>query len=417
MRRAPSHLEERLVLALKARGLPLPVREHRFAPPRRWRFDLAWPDLMVAVEVDGGQWVQGSHQRGWRVASDAEKRNAAAVAGWLVLTYTTEQVMSGAAASEVERVVRQRKEEVERMAHVRYLHPEMFLDERLAAVPPLARLLWLGLQTQADREGRLEWRPARLKALLLPYDREPVEPLVEALRRAGLVHVYEAGGGRYLALTTWREYQRPYHREPESAIPAPDEADAQEVLPLADVDLVERPASRGGRTARDDEAERTFGEFWAVYPNKQGKQVALAKWRRLAPEERRRAVEVARLVREAVDKGWRERDKVPHGATFVSQRRWEDWADGPPPGYGPPPGWSRKGDDGPVVCHVCKVVLTPEDRLEAVWDEGRGWRHPVCRPAPRASDEARRLAEALKVSHIGHIGDERDEDWPKRRRA
>jgi very-short-patch-repair endonuclease len=69
---------------------PPPVAEHRFAPPRRWRFDFAWPDQMVAVEVDGGQWAAqgGRHARD----TDREKMNAAAVMGWRVLRFSPDML-------------------------------------------------------------------------------------------------------------------------------------------------------------------------------------------------------------------------------------------------------------------------------------------------------------------------------------
>ena len=49
---------------LLAVGLAAPIREHRFAPPRRWRFDYAWPDRRLALEVEGGTWTGGRHVRG-----------------------------------------------------------------------------------------------------------------------------------------------------------------------------------------------------------------------------------------------------------------------------------------------------------------------------------------------------------------
>ena len=63
--------------------------EHQFAPPRRWRFDFAWPAQKVAVEMEGGIWTRGAHTRGKHFRSDAEKYNAATIAGWRVLRYTT----------------------------------------------------------------------------------------------------------------------------------------------------------------------------------------------------------------------------------------------------------------------------------------------------------------------------------------
>jgi hypothetical protein len=72
---------------LAASGLPLPVAEHRFYE-RRWRFDYAWPDKLVALEVEGGAFTGGRHTRGAGFVADMEKYNRAAVLGWKVLRVT-----------------------------------------------------------------------------------------------------------------------------------------------------------------------------------------------------------------------------------------------------------------------------------------------------------------------------------------
>lgn len=71
-------------LAAEVPDLPLPITEYRFAPPRRWRFDLAWVDQKVAVEVDGAVWVGGRHTRGSGAMGDYEKYEAALQLGWRV---------------------------------------------------------------------------------------------------------------------------------------------------------------------------------------------------------------------------------------------------------------------------------------------------------------------------------------------
>lgn len=78
-------------------------REFRFAPPRKWRFDFAWPKIRLAVEVEGATWAQGRHTRGSGFESDLEKYNTAALMGWTVLRFTTKQAKSGEAADFVER--------------------------------------------------------------------------------------------------------------------------------------------------------------------------------------------------------------------------------------------------------------------------------------------------------------------------
>ena len=86
---------------IKVSGLPDPTRELRFAPPRRWRFDFAWPDLMVALEVDGGTWTRGRHSRPGGFEADCEKLNAAASLGWRVLRVTGDMVRDGRALAAV----------------------------------------------------------------------------------------------------------------------------------------------------------------------------------------------------------------------------------------------------------------------------------------------------------------------------
>ena len=65
--------------------LPVPIAEYTFASPRKFRFDFAWPEQKVALEIDGGIWSRGAHGRGWGIARDQEKGNLAATLGWRVL--------------------------------------------------------------------------------------------------------------------------------------------------------------------------------------------------------------------------------------------------------------------------------------------------------------------------------------------
>jgi len=69
--------------------LPQPEKERRFHPTRKWRFDFAWPDQKVAVELHGGTYAHGRHTRGPGFDKDREKINAAQMAGWIVLEYSS----------------------------------------------------------------------------------------------------------------------------------------------------------------------------------------------------------------------------------------------------------------------------------------------------------------------------------------
>jgi len=76
-------------------------REYRFAPPRRWRADFAFPDARLLVEVEGGLWIKGRHQTWSGYAADLEKYNAATLANWSVLRFSTEMVRAGTAIAAI----------------------------------------------------------------------------------------------------------------------------------------------------------------------------------------------------------------------------------------------------------------------------------------------------------------------------
>lgn len=76
------------------------------------------------------------------------------------------------------------------MARIRTVKPSFFLNEEIAALPMATRLLFIGLWTQADREGKLEDRPKRLKAEIFPYDSVDVDKTLSCLQSAGFIERY-----------------------------------------------------------------------------------------------------------------------------------------------------------------------------------------------------------------------------------
>lgn len=94
---AKSEGEELMALHIRAERLPPAEREWRFHPTRMWRFDFCWPGRRLALEVEGGVWARGRHTRGSGYTKDLEKYNAAAMLGFRVLRFTTDQVKDGSA--------------------------------------------------------------------------------------------------------------------------------------------------------------------------------------------------------------------------------------------------------------------------------------------------------------------------------
>lgn len=103
-----SALEWEMALLLREAGLPEPEREHRFHATRRWRLDFAWPEALVALEVEGGTWTGGRHTTGVGFESDCEKYGEAALAGWLVIRANNHMVSDGRALALVRRALSMR---------------------------------------------------------------------------------------------------------------------------------------------------------------------------------------------------------------------------------------------------------------------------------------------------------------------
>lgn len=102
------NLAETMALQLRGRGLAGGmVREHEFARAigRKWRFDFAYPLRLIALEVEGGTWVGGAHNRGAHFESDCEKYAIAAIHGWRVIRATTDQVRNGVAGAWMQRIL------------------------------------------------------------------------------------------------------------------------------------------------------------------------------------------------------------------------------------------------------------------------------------------------------------------------
>jgi very-short-patch-repair endonuclease len=99
MRRVGKKIDYSGVLALqfKAFNHPEPAREFRFYNERRWRFDLAWPELKLAAEIEGGIYTGGRHTSIKGFTNDCDKYNTAQLLGWRVFRFPTAQVINGKA--------------------------------------------------------------------------------------------------------------------------------------------------------------------------------------------------------------------------------------------------------------------------------------------------------------------------------
>ena len=115
------------------------------------------------------------------------------------------------------------------MARSRVLKAEFFQHDGLGELSPVHRLLFAGLWTLADREGRLVDRPIRIAAALFPYDRAlDVDALLNdlAAHREHFIRRYSVENERYIEISKFVLHQRPHPHEAKSTIPPPSAQNA-----------------------------------------------------------------------------------------------------------------------------------------------------------------------------------------------
>lgn len=115
------------------------------------------------------------------------------------------------------------------MARSRNIKPGFFTNDVLGELPALTRLLFAGIWTLCDREGRLEDRPKKIKAEVLPYDNCDPEAMLQDLEKHGFILRYTVGGFKAIQVVAWDKHQNPHVKEAASTIPAPDKNSASTV--------------------------------------------------------------------------------------------------------------------------------------------------------------------------------------------
>jgi hypothetical protein len=106
------------------------------------------------------------------------------------------------------------------MARARNIKPGFFSNEDLVEFDFATRLLFIGLWTVADREGRLQDRPKKIKIDVFPADNLDVDAMLSTLHNGGFINRYEVDGAKFIQITNWIKHQNPHHTERASEIPA-----------------------------------------------------------------------------------------------------------------------------------------------------------------------------------------------------
>lgn len=125
------------------------------------------------------------------------------------------------------------------MARIRTIKPEFFTSEDIVSLPALTRLLYIAIWCEADKEGRLVWKPMTFKLRYFPADECDIKAMCDQIVSAGLVVLY---GNGYAYVPAFKAHQHINPRETPSQLPEPDAP-------------VTRKPRVGTRQARDSDAQ------------------------------------------------------------------------------------------------------------------------------------------------------------------
>lgn len=216
------------------------------------------------------------------------------------------------------------------MARIRTIKPEFFTSEDIVALSPFARLLYIALWCEADKEGRLVWKPKTFKIRYLPADDCDIQALCDELTSAGLVVLY---GNGYAHIPAFKAHQHINPRETASQLPDPDAS------PTRAARVGTRQArdsdAQGGREGKGKEGKDTplppkggperFEDFWLAWPKndrKQDKAKCLELWSRGKLDAVAEAV-IADVKAKRGTRKWQD-GFIEAPLVYLRNRRWED---------------------------------------------------------------------------------------------
>ena len=238
----------------------------------------------------------------------------------------------------------------------RSIKPGFFKNEELAACGPWPMLLFCGLWMLADRAGRLELRPERIRAELFPYQQRPagarrcpqVLDMLKALEASNFIQSYHVNGCNYIQITNFSKHQNPHIRELESSIEAPGEHSASILLagpstvlaPLTPDSGLRTPHSLTPPAPSDDftlmskelvvEPEvqtpsgTWFSEWWKIYWLHKARASAEKAFRNHVHCWSRFQRVMTATREQTPEMLSREPSKRPYGATWLNGERWDD---------------------------------------------------------------------------------------------
>jgi hypothetical protein len=211
------------------------------------------------------------------------------------------------------------------VARIRTIKPEFFTSEDIVSLSPMARLLYIATWCEADKEGRLVWKPMTFKLRYFPGDNCDIQAMCKEIVDAKLVLLYGEG---YALIPSFNAHQHINPRESASQLPDPDASTTRQ--PRVGTRRSRDSDAQGGREGKGKEGKEAdasaFDTFWKAYPKKDAKKDAAAAFAKLNPDAETLALMLAAIATKAASFDWtKEGGKyVPLPASWIRAERWTD---------------------------------------------------------------------------------------------
>jgi len=248
------------------------------------------------------------------------------------------------------------------MARIRSIRPEFFLDTDLAELPLESRHAFIGLWCEADRDGRLEDNPRRLKATIFPYDNFDMDKVLHSLTvNKPFIIRYKVEGRKYIQILNFLKHQNPHHTEKKSIIPSfngdltvkpplsndpymdngnmdngkdknkeKEEKQEKEKKEKSSPPTVDGVSDKEAKEQRKARIQNNFTLFYQVYPVKKSKEQAIKTFEKCYSEIERVGLQ---LIIDDVkwrtinDKQWL-KEFIPHPSSYLNGKLWADEPNG-----------------------------------------------------------------------------------------
>lgn len=225
-----------------------------------------------------------------------------------------------------------------KMARSRNIKPSFFKNEILGVADPLLSLLFASLWTLADRQGRLEDRPLRIKAETFPYREIPdFNGYLTQLEQHGFIDRYKVGDLAIIQVVSFRKHQAPHNTEKASELPEkPMELPitVKPPLPTAGLTQAKRPDSLNlipdslipdspKKPSSEYSAEfLKFWEAWPTSPRKGGRPGCYKIWKSKNFDADCETI-IAHVESQKNGSSWKDTQYIPAPSVYLGQARWD----------------------------------------------------------------------------------------------